>query len=227
MKKLLSLTAVALHFSISPSVNAQNLPPAEEFILLAELTPPAIPALPASPAIPALAPRPTAQTKIRPAAARLSDLAKPIEPIMALPVSSALLTAKPVKTRQADPLGDLVHTLMMDPLPLNDLLATHPTADLAKPRTADPLGDMVKPLAARPTADLAKPQTADPLGDLLKPLIAHPLVDLEKPQASDSLTDSFGNLADGLETTLVLEPVPPASIDALDDRPKTRAQPPH
>lgn len=193
MKTLLSLTAVALPLSISLSVNAQNLPPVEEFILLAELNPPAIAALPTPPAIAALPSHPAAQTKAK-ATARLSDLGKPIEPIMALP---STLVSKPAKTWQADPLGDLVNALMMDPLPVDDLLATHPVADLAKPQTADPLGDLVKPLIARPQADLGKPQVPDP----------------------------FGNLTDGLETTLVLEPVPPASIDPLDDLPKTRAHP--
>ena len=194
MKKLLSLTAVALHFSISPSVNAQDFPAVEKFILLAGLTPPAIRPLPTPPAIAAIAPLPTAQTKIRPTT-RLRSLAKPIEPIMALPPT---LVSKPTKARQADPLGELVNALMMESLPVNDLqaksLTAHPVADLAKPRTADPLGELLKPLAARPMADLAKPRTADPLGDL----------------------------ADVLDAPLVLEPVPPASIDPLNDLAKTR-----
>jgi hypothetical protein len=163
MKKLLPLTAIALHLSISLSVNAQDFPPAEEPILLAELAPPAIPALspPAS--------RATAQAK---------NKAKPIEPIAALPAAPPLLAAKRVKPQPEDPLGDLVHTLMMEPLPLDDLLA--------------------KPPAPHPVADLAKPRTADPLGDL----------------------------ADVLEAPLVLEPVPPASIDPLDDLAKIRAASP-
>ncbi|MCX7256114.1 MAG: hypothetical protein NTZ64_05095 [Polaromonas sp.] len=205
MKKLLSLTAVALHLSISPSVNAQDFPAVEEFILLAELTPPAIRPLPTPPAIAALAPLPTAQTKIRPAV-RLRSLAKPIEPIMAL---SSTLVSKPTKARQADPLGELVNALMMESLPLDDLLkpqAAHPVADLAKPRTADPLGELLKPLAARPVADLAKPLAARPMADLAKPRTADPL----------------GDLADVLDAPLVLEPVPPASIDSLDDLAKTR-----
>lgn len=213
MKKLLPLTAIALHLSISLSVNAQDLPPVEEPILLAELAPPAIPAL--AP-LPALAPRPTAQSK-----------SKPIEPIMALPAAPNLLAAKPVKPRPADPLGDLVHTLMMEPLPLDDLLASpqapHPMADLARPPAADPLGDLLKPLAARPMANLARPRTADPLGDLARPLAARPMADLARQPAADPL----GDLADVLEAPLVLEPVPPASIDPLDGLAKTRAASPH
>lgn len=209
MKKLLSLTAVALHLSISPSVNAQDLPPVEKSLLLAQLTPPAIPALLAPPAIPALAPLPAAQAKIR-SAARLSDLAKPIEPIMALP---SALASNPAKIPQADPLGELVNTLMMDPLPV---------AELAKPQASDPLGDLAKPLAARPVADLAKLPAADPLGDLVKPLAARPMADLAKPPVADPL----GDLADVLEAPLRLEPIPPASIDPLAAPAKARTPSP-
>ncbi len=167
MKKLLSLTAVALHLSISPSVNAQDLPFAEAPVLLVQLAPPAIPALPSPRAIPALAPPPAAQTKARPAA-RLSDLAKPIEPIMALP---SALASKPAKTPQPDPLGDLIHTLMMDPLPLDDLakpLATRPQADLAKPLASDPLGDLATILDAPLMLEPVAPASIDPLDGLGK-----------------------------------------------------------
>lgn len=194
MKKLLPLTAIALHLSISLSVKAQDLPPVEAPLLVAELAPPAIPALAPLVSKPAEQARGKAKTKD-----------KPIEPIMALPAAPALLAdkaVKPVKTQSADPLDDLVHTLMMAPVPPGDLLemtpAPRPVADLAKPRTDDPLGELVKPLVTRPVADLARPPAADPLGDL----------------------------ADVLDAPLVLEPVPPASIDPLDDLAKIRAASP-
>lgn len=194
MKKLLPLTAIALHLSISLSVNAQDFPPVEEPILLAELAPPAIPAL--SPPVS----RATAQAKDK-----AKNKAKPIEPIAALPVAAPLLAAKRVKPQPADPLGDLVHTLMMAPLPLDDLL--------------------VKPLATRPMADLAKPSAADPLGDLVKPLATRPMADLAD-LAKQPAADPLGDLADVLEAPLVLEPVPPASIDPLDDLDKARTPKP-
>ena len=182
MKKLLSLSTVALTLSIGLSgmAQAQSTPGAsakaryvdpldDEMIQPVPMGPATVapakvikvrPAVPqgdlAKPA--AIAPVSDKSAKVRYAEPFDDDLVEP--PVHAKPVAPAKQAksapAKPAKLRSSDPLGELANARSSDPIgALAGVHSSEPLADMSDVRSGDSLGDVIDTPLADPIAELA------------------------------------------------------------------------